>query len=70
MQRYVEGKEVLERERKWSKEMNYEPTSRKKLNFVTCASRFGFPTMCVVRVALALCTVRTEYKFYKLFITD
>ena len=50
--------------------MNNESTSRKRLNFVMCASCFGFANMCVVRVALALCTVSTEHKFYKIFITD
>ena len=50
--------------------MNDESMSTKKLNFVTCASCFGFATMLVVWVVLALCTVSTEHKFYKLFITD
>ena len=38
-------------------------TSRKKLNFVTCGSCFGFVTMCVVRAIIALCTVITGHKF-------
>ena len=50
--------------------MNDESTSRKKLNFVTCVSCFGFATMFVVWVVLALCTVSTEHKVYKIFITD
>ena len=52
-------KEVLERE----KELKDESTSRKKLNFVTCESCFGFATMYVARAVIALCTAITEHEF-------
>ena len=44
-------------------EMKDESTPRRKLNFVTCESCFGFVTMCVVRAVIAFCTVFTEHKF-------